>query len=67
VVAPLAAGTDRPADRPSFGVVVLDVDIKDPGPNVDSLAELGLAPLPDTPLVHTQSGGLHIYFAAGQH
>jgi Bifunctional DNA primase/polymerase, N-terminal len=47
---------------------VLDVDVKDPTRNgFDSLAELGLVPLPDTPLVHTQSGGLHIYFAAGEH
>ena len=50
------------------GVVVLNVDVKDPRRNgFDSLAERGLVPLPDTPLAHTQSGGLHIYFPAGEH
>jgi hypothetical protein len=46
--------------------VVLDVDIKRSNANgFDTLAELGQAILPDTPLVHTVSGGLHVYFDPG--
>jgi hypothetical protein len=49
------------------GFIVLDIDIK-PGRNgFDSLAELGHAILPDTPMVHTASGGLHLYFDPGPH
>jgi hypothetical protein len=31
-------------------------------PRLDTLADLGFAILPDTPMVHTASGGLHLYF-----
>lgn len=45
------------------GFVVLDVDVKRGRTNgFDTLAELGYSVLPDTPMVHTASGGLHIYF-----
>jgi hypothetical protein len=51
-----------PTGRPS-GVVVLDVDVKRSEANgFDSLADLGFAVLPDTPMAHTPSGGLHLYF-----
>lgn len=50
------------------GVVVLDVDVKHPPVNgFDTLDELGFAILPDTPMAHTQSGGLHLYFDPGSH
>jgi hypothetical protein len=56
-----------PTGRAS-GFVVLDVDVKRAGVNgIDTLAELGFAVLPDTPLVHTASGGLHLDFAAPDH
>jgi hypothetical protein len=43
--------------------VVLDVDVKDPRANgLDTLAELGFGILPDTPIAHTSSGGLHLHF-----
>lgn len=43
---------------------VLDVDVKRPEANgYDTLADLGSAILPNTPMVHTASGGLHLYFA----
>jgi putative DNA primase/helicase len=46
------------------GFVVLDIDTKDPAANgYDTLKALGRATLPDTPMVHTASGGLHAYFA----
>jgi hypothetical protein len=46
-------------------VVVLDIDVKDPKANgFDALEELGLLPLQATPMVHTASGGLHVYFSA---
>jgi hypothetical protein len=52
-----------PTGRKS-GLVVLDIDVKDPRAyGFDTLAELGLAILPETPLAHTRSGGVHIYFA----
>jgi hypothetical protein len=48
------------------GVAVLDIDVKDPKANgFDTLEERGLLPLPTTPMVHTASGGMHVYFAAG--
>jgi bifunctional DNA primase/polymerase-like protein len=47
------------------GSVVLDIDVKDPrADGFDTLAGLGLAILPETPMAHTASGGLHVYFAA---
>jgi putative DNA primase/helicase len=45
------------------GIVVLDIDVKDGRNGFDRLAELGKSILPDTPMAHTHSGGLHIYFA----
>jgi hypothetical protein len=43
---------------------VLDIDVKDPRRNgLDTLDGLGFAVLPDTPIAHTASGGLHIHFA----
>jgi putative DNA primase/helicase len=43
--------------------VDLDVDVKDPRKyGFDTLADLGFAILPNTPMVHTRSGGLHVYF-----
>jgi hypothetical protein len=45
---------------------VLDIDVKDEKANgFDTLADLGHGILPDTPMAHTASGGLHIYFNAG--
>ena len=44
------------------GVVVLDIDVKHAGPNGwDALEEIG-APLPDTPMASTPSGGTHVFF-----
>ena len=49
------------------GLVVLDIDVKQPEANgFDSLEDLGRSILPETPMVHTQSGGLHVYFAIGE-
>jgi hypothetical protein len=46
---------------------VLDIDVKDPAANgFDSLEDLGIFVLPETPMVHTASGGLHVYFDAGE-
>jgi hypothetical protein len=43
--------------------VVLDVDVKRTNEyGFDTLDQLGLAILPNTPMVHTRSGGLHLYF-----
>jgi Bifunctional DNA primase/polymerase, N-terminal len=48
---------------PASGLVVLDVDVKRAEANgFDSLEDLGRAVLPETPMVHTESGGLHLYF-----
>jgi hypothetical protein len=45
------------------GFVVLDVDVKRlDAKGFDTLAELGHAVLRNTPMVHTASGGLHVYF-----
>jgi hypothetical protein len=54
-----------PTGRAS-GLVTLDGDVKDPRAYVfDTLADLGLGILlPETPMAHTPSGGLHVYFAA---
>jgi hypothetical protein len=45
------------------GVVVLDIDCKNGRNGFDTLADLGLAILPDTPISHTPSGGVHVWFA----
>jgi hypothetical protein len=45
------------------GFVVLDVDVKNPeADGFDSLKCLGRSILPETPLAHTASGGVHAYF-----
>jgi hypothetical protein len=55
------------ATGPSSGVVVLDVDTKHADANgFDTLAELGFAALPTTPISHTPSGGVHLHFTAGE-
>lgn len=47
------------------GLVILDIDAKDERANgFDTLQALGRAILPETPMAHTPSGGLHVYFAA---
>jgi Bifunctional DNA primase/polymerase, N-terminal len=47
------------------GLVVLDIDVKDPKRNgYGTLEDLGHSILPDTPMAHTASGGLHLYFAS---
>ena len=47
----------------AIGAVVLDIDVKRPEANgYDTLDDLGFGILPDTPMVHTTSGGLHCYF-----
>jgi putative DNA primase/helicase len=52
-----------PTGRPS-GVVVLDIDVKEPRAyGFDTLETLGLSHLPETPIAITPSGGCHIYFA----
>jgi hypothetical protein len=57
-----------PTGRDGAGCVVLDIDIKRRGENgFDTLAELGHAILPETPMAHTASGGLHVYFDVGGH
>jgi Bifunctional DNA primase/polymerase, N-terminal len=44
---------------------VLDIDVKDEKANgFDTLEDLGHSILPETPMVHTPSGGLHVYFEA---
>jgi hypothetical protein len=46
------------------GIIVLDIDVKDSHAyGFDTLDALGLSILPETPMAHTQSGGLHVYFA----
>jgi putative DNA primase/helicase len=45
------------------GFVVLDVDVKYADRyGFDTLESLGFAILPETPMAHTASGGLHLYF-----
>jgi hypothetical protein len=51
-----------PTGKPS-GVIVLDIDVKDGRNGFDRLGELGKAILPETPIAHTASGGVHLYFA----
>jgi hypothetical protein len=46
------------------GRVVLDIDVKQPkAKGFDTLEDLGHSILPETPMAHTASGGLHVYFA----
>jgi bifunctional DNA primase/polymerase-like protein len=53
-----------PTGRAS-GRWVLDIDVKRPEANgFDTLEDLGHALLPETPMAHTASGGLHVYFNA---
>jgi putative DNA primase/helicase len=49
------------------GFVVLDIAIRGANSGFDTLAELGFAILLDTPMVHTVSGGLHLYFETPDH
>jgi putative DNA primase/helicase len=50
------------------GFIVLDIDVKDDRANgYDTLDALGFAILPETPMVHTASGGLHLYFIVPDH
>jgi len=52
-----------PTGRDGAGFVVLDIDVKRRGENgFDTLADLEHAILPETPIAHTASGGLHVYF-----
>src|SRR5690242_20941646 len=45
------------------GLAILDIDVKVPQANgFDSLADLGYSILTDTPMAHTESGGVHVYF-----
>jgi hypothetical protein len=45
------------------GLVALDIDVKGDRSGFASVDELGVPSLPDTPMAHTPSGGLHLYFA----
>jgi len=48
----------------AINAVVLDIDVKRPDANgFDTLDHLGISILPETPMAHTASGGLHLYFA----
>src|SRR5215831_5221452 len=47
----------------AIGAIVLDIDVKRPEAlGYDTLDELGFGILPDTPMAHTASSGLHLYF-----
>jgi hypothetical protein len=49
------------------GLMVLDIDVKNDAANgFDSLEDLGHV-LPETPMAHTASGGLHVYFQNPTH
>jgi hypothetical protein len=51
----------------SYGHIAVDVDIKHPPiSGFDALAELGWAILPNTPIVHSPSGGLHLHLDPGE-
>jgi hypothetical protein len=67
LVAPMAPCPDRRSTGRATGLVVLDVDTKGEVDGFHTLAELGFAILPDTPMVHTTSGGLHLYFRAADY
>jgi putative DNA primase/helicase len=49
----------------SNGFVVLDIDVKGDTYGFDTLVDLAI--LSDTPMAHTASGGLHVYFVAPDH
>jgi hypothetical protein len=50
---------------PASGIVALDVDTKNSQANgFDTLEDIGRSILPETPMVHTESGGVHVYFQA---
>jgi len=52
-----------PTGKP-ISAVVLDIDVKDAAAcGFDSLEDLGHSILPQTPMSHTASGGLHVFFA----
>jgi hypothetical protein len=55
-----------PTGRAS-GFVVLDIDVKGAVNGFDTLCDLGFAILPDVPIAHTASGGLHLYFEPPKH
>jgi hypothetical protein len=60
-----AAWIGMPTGRVS-GRWVLDIDVKRPEANGwDTLEDLGHSVLPETPMAHTGSGGVHVYFDAG--
>jgi hypothetical protein len=44
------------------GTVILDIDCKEGRWGFDTLEELGRSILPDTPIAHTPSGGVHVFF-----
>jgi hypothetical protein len=47
--------------------VVLDIDVKRPDANgFDTLADLGFAILPDSPMASTSSGGMHVHFEVSE-
>jgi hypothetical protein len=45
------------------GVIVLDIDRKNGKDGFDTLEAIGKSVMPETPLTHTPSGGVHVYFA----
>lgn len=45
------------------GIIILDIDCKDGRWGFDTLDALGKSILPDTPIAHTPSGGVHVYFS----
>jgi len=48
------------------GVICLDIDVKHPPANGWHTLELmGRLPLPETPMEHSRSGGLHLFFRPG--
>ena len=66
-MATLAKGANRhPYRTRRARHAVLDIDVKNDCANgFDTLEDLGII-LPATPMVHTASGGLHVYFDAGE-
>ena len=45
------------------GIDILDIDCKNGAWGFDTLDELGKSILPDTPISHTPSGGVHVFFS----